>query len=72
MTASPGLNMISVTRPPTSGVTVTSCTASSEPMPVAERGTIAVVALTAATCAGGGLLLAKKFLIAWSRNRLKP
>ena len=51
--------MISVTRPPTSGVTVTCCTAASEPMPVAERGTASVVASTAATCAGGGLLLAK-------------
>ena len=53
-----------MTRPPTSGVTVTWCTAASEPMPVGERGTVSVVAVTAATCAGGGLLLAKKFAIA--------
>jgi len=45
-------------------VTVTSCTAASEPIPAAERGTVVMAALTAATCAGGGLLLAKKSLIA--------
>jgi len=37
----------------------------------AKRGTASVLTSTALICAGGGLLLAKKVVMACSRNRLK-
>ncbi len=36
-------------------------------MAVAKRGTASLLAVTAAICAGGGLLWAKKFAIACAR-----
>ena len=58
-TVVPGSKKILTTRPPISGLIVTWCTAASEPMAGAKRGTASVLTSTALICAGGGLLVAK-------------
>src|SRR4029077_14801415 len=69
-TWAPGSNLISVTRPLTSAVTLTWCTAASSPTAVNRFGTTSDFASAAVTLAGGGLLLAKNCLIIWPRNEL--
>ena len=63
-----GVNLISVTRPLTSALTSTWCTAARPPTAVNRFGTTSDFASAALTATGGGLLLAKNCLIIWPRK----
>src|SRR5712675_719779 len=71
-TLEPAVNMMSVMRPLTSGVTFTWCTAARSPTAVSRFGTTSDLASATVTVAGGGLLVAKNCVIILVRNALKP